>query len=244
MNRQLAIGDIHGGLKALKQLLKRAEVSKEDHLIFLGDYVDGWSESAQTLDYLMSLEEKYTCTFIRGNHDTLLLDWLEREDLNPKWLRHGGESSMKSYENHSKEERKKHIDFLQGLENYYVNKDNQLFLHAGFQNQNGPEFEWNELAFFWDRTLWEMVVAINPEIKPGDTTYPKRLTHYSEIFIGHTPTTRVGSEIPAQRATVWNLDTGAAFKGALSIMDVTTKKFWQSDPVFQLYPDENGRNGG
>ena len=41
MKRVLAIGDIHGGLKALQQVMKRAEVTPEDKLIFLGDYVDG-----------------------------------------------------------------------------------------------------------------------------------------------------------------------------------------------------------
>jgi serine/threonine protein phosphatase 1 len=43
--RTLVIGDIHGGLRALHQI-KRAKVTKEDTLIFLGDYVDGWSHLA------------------------------------------------------------------------------------------------------------------------------------------------------------------------------------------------------
>ena len=33
--RTLVIGDIHAGLKALEQLLERAKVTKEDHLILL-----------------------------------------------------------------------------------------------------------------------------------------------------------------------------------------------------------------
>jgi serine/threonine protein phosphatase 1 len=41
---------------------------------------------------------------------------------------------------------------------------------------------------------------------------------------------------------VWNVDTGAAFKGPVSIMDVKTKQVWQSDPVWKLYPNEEGRN--
>ena len=45
MNRKLVIGDIHGGLKALHQVLDRAKVTSKDTLIFLGDFVDGWSES-------------------------------------------------------------------------------------------------------------------------------------------------------------------------------------------------------
>ena len=55
MMRTLVIGDIHGGLKALHQVVERANITKDDHLIFLGDYVDGWSESAQVLQYLIKL---------------------------------------------------------------------------------------------------------------------------------------------------------------------------------------------
>ena len=43
--RTIAIGDIHGGLKALVQLLNTLEIKDEDHLIFMGDYVDGWSKT-------------------------------------------------------------------------------------------------------------------------------------------------------------------------------------------------------
>ena len=51
MKRTLVIGDIHGALKALLQVFERARITADDKLIFLGDYVDGWSESAQVLDY-------------------------------------------------------------------------------------------------------------------------------------------------------------------------------------------------
>jgi hypothetical protein len=43
-------------------------------------------------------------------------------------------------------------------------------------------------------------------------------------------------------ANVWNIDTGAAFKGPLSIIDADTKEVWQSEPVYKLYPSEMGRN--
>jgi serine/threonine protein phosphatase 1 len=69
MKRTLVIGDIHGGLKALKQVLERAEVTTNDTLIFLGDYVDGWSESPQVLDFLQELQKTHTFILLRGNHD-------------------------------------------------------------------------------------------------------------------------------------------------------------------------------
>ena len=51
--RTLVIGDIHGGLRALHQVLERAAATPKDRLVFLGDYVDGWSQSPQVLDFLI-----------------------------------------------------------------------------------------------------------------------------------------------------------------------------------------------
>ena len=65
----MAIGDIHGGLRALTQVLGKVKVSPDDILIFLGDYVDGWSESAQTIKWLIELSKNQECIFIKGNHD-------------------------------------------------------------------------------------------------------------------------------------------------------------------------------
>jgi serine/threonine protein phosphatase 1 len=79
-------------------------------------------------------------------------------------------------------------------------------------------------------------------LKRQSKFYPKRLKIFREIFIGHTPTTNYDSEIPMQAHHVWNVDTGAAFKGRLTAMDVDTKEYWQSDPVWKLYPNEKGRN--
>ena len=43
------------------------------------------------------------------------------------------------------------------------------------------------------------------------------------------------------RCNVWNLDTGGGWLGKLTIMDIDTKQFWQSDFVYELYPEEKGR---
>lgn len=56
--RTFAIGDIHGGLKALLQVLNQLEITENDTLIFMGDYVDGWSESAQVVEFLLQLSKK------------------------------------------------------------------------------------------------------------------------------------------------------------------------------------------
>lgn len=76
MVRTLAIGDIHGGFKALIQVLEKAGVTEKDTLIFLGDYVNGWSGSSRVIQFLIELSGRQECIFIKGNHDAWCEDWL------------------------------------------------------------------------------------------------------------------------------------------------------------------------
>lgn len=240
--RTLVIGDIHGGLKALKQVLQKIAHAANDRFIFLGDYVDGWSESAETVSFLINFSERHSCIFLRGNHDELLYDFLKFDNARPMWLQHGGESSRKSYESLSEKELERHILFFENLENYYIDSKNRLYCHAGFTHHNGPEYEFYSNTVYWDRSLWEMVCAMDKNLSINDDKYPKRLQLFNEIYIGHTSTTRIGKTTPVNFASVWNIDTGAAFKGPLSMIDVDSKEYWQSDPVWEMYPEEKGRN--
>ena len=240
--RTLVIGDIHGGLRALHQIMERAKVTKDDTLIFLGDYVDGWSQSPQVIDYLIHLKTKQNCIFIRGNHDELFLEWLNKVHDNPLWYQHGGESTVLAYDLVDSETIKTHITFLESLDNYYLDEQKRLFIHAGFTNVNGVDYEYFPKMFYWDRSLWETALAMDKTLQPGDLFYPKRLTLYKEIYIGHTPVSRINETTPVKMVNIWNVDTGAAFKGPLTIMDIDTKEFWQSETLPSLYPSEKGRN--
>lgn len=245
MSRTLVIGDIHGGLRALHQIIERANVTQNDTLIFLGDYVDGWSQSPDVIDYLIEIKEHQNCIFIKGNHDELLLDWLQNKNKNideSMWFKHGGEATVIAYSKVSQSTINKHIVFLKSLENYFLDDQNRLFIHAGFTNMNGIAYEYFPKLFYWDRTLWETALALNETIDKDSVYYPRRFLLYKEIFIGHTPVTKIGETIPIQKACIWNVDTGAAFKGPLTIMDVDSKEFWQSEPLPNLYPTEKGRN--
>ncbi|MBA4154464.1 metallophosphoesterase [Flavobacterium sp.] len=242
MTNTFVIGDIHGGLRALHQVLERSQVTREDTLIFLGDFVDGWSESPQVLDFLIELDKKQNCIFIRGNHDDLLLNYLKTNSYHQEWFKHGGQSTIDCYQKVSAVERKRHIEFLEGLKDYYLDDQNRLFIHAGFTNMNGIDFEYFPKLFYWDRTLWETALSLNPTLSKDSIFYPKRLKLYDEIYIGHTPTTRINETIPINKACIWNIDTGAAFVGPLTILNVKTKEYWQSEPLPQLYPNEKGRN--
>lgn len=240
--RTLVIGDIHGGLKALIQLLNVAKVTVNDKLIFLGDYVDGWSESAPLMDYLIELNETHNCVFIKGNHDVWCEAWLKNGNANETWLFHGGQLTVDSYKSYDDTEKLKHLNFFEIMPFYFESEDNNLYIHAGFTSMHGPKKEFHTSNYNWDRTLWEMAMVMDTRIKKGSLSYPKRLAIYNEIYIGHTPTIHFGSEKPMQGCNVWNIDTGAAFNGRLSCIDVETKEVFQSDVVQNLYPTEKGRN--
>ena len=242
MKRKLVIGDIHGGLKALVQVFEVAKVTKNDTLIFLGDYVDGWSESAQVIDFVYTLADKQECIFIKGNHDQWCEDWLKTDEADHKWLFHGGRSTVGSYEQLNDSEKAKHLNFFEEMKLFFVDEQNRLFIHAGFTSMHGPAQEFYSSNFGWDRTLWEMALTMDKRIKKDSILYPKRLKLFKEIYIGHTPTLNYKTDVPMNGCNVWNIDTGAAFTGPLTIMDVDSKQFWQSEPVNSLYPLERGRN--
>lgn len=242
MKRTLVIGDIHGGLKALIQLLMRVQATENDRLIFLGDYVDGWSESAQVIDFLIALSQKQECIFIRGNHDVWCHEWLTNDVINDIWFLHGGKSTIESYQNIADLSKEKHLEFFSAMKDYFVDENNNLFIHAGFSSMHGPEKEHYKTNYSWDRTLWEMALTMDRRIRKDSLSYPKRLLFYNEIYIGHTPTLHYDVEVPMQGCNVWNVDTGAGFYGKLTCLDTVTKSFWQSDAVQSFYPNEKGRN--
>ncbi|KUJ61506.1 metallophosphatase [Flavobacteriaceae bacterium CRH] len=242
MMRTLVIGDIHGGLKALIQLLDKVKITENDRLVFLGDYVDGWSESRQVIDFLIALSQKHNCVFIRGNHDVWCQEWLMNGIINKIWFLHGGKSTIQSYQDIDFLTKEKHCEFFKNMKDYFVDENNNLFIHAGFSSMHGPEKEYYASNFSWDRTLWEMALTMDRRIKKDSLSYPKRLLLYNEIYIGHTPTLHYNIDIPMQGCNVWNIDTGAGFYGKLTCIDVETKAFWQSDVVQTFYPNEKGRN--
>lgn len=257
--RTLAIGDVHGGLKALKQVLFESKYNpKIDSLIFLGDYVDGWSESAEVIDFIIGLKDKIrfesrhpdSIICLKGNHDEWLKEFLEFGIADPNWLVNGGETTLASYnkfwETNGKDQRSldSHRKFLNDLHEYYVDEDNRAFVHAGCDRDAGVKGTLPYLRL-WDRTMWKIVLT-------GGV-----VKAHKELFIGHTPTEiytckahlpeaklqEVGKPItvPMNRQNVWNLDTGGGWGGKLTIMDIDTKEFWQSDFVKDLYPEEEGR---
>jgi len=157
-------------------------------------------------------------------------------------LYNGGLETVASYQSYSEEQLATHLNFYMKLQNYHIDENNNLFVHAGFSSMHGPSKEVYETNYSWDRTLWETACAMDKHLQKNSELFPKRLLLFNEIYIGHTPTLYYNETTPMHKANIWNIDTGAAFTGKLSILDLETKEFWQSDPLSELYSDEKGRN--
>jgi serine/threonine protein phosphatase 1 len=102
--RLYAIGDIHGRLDLLESLLSLIERDQRGRavmpvvLIFLGDYVDRGPDSKRVVDRLIrEFASPYTPVFLKGNHEDLLLSFLNDPVTGPNWLYNGGDTTLLSY---------------------------------------------------------------------------------------------------------------------------------------------------
>lgn len=226
--RTFVLGDIHGAYKALKQCFKKAEFDHEtDQLIFLGDVCDGWPEVYEATNELIKIKN---LTFIIGNHDEWALSWAKTGYAPEIWLAQGGVATIESYSRNFPSD---HIRLLSQAKEYHID-EKKLFVHGGIKPFQEPE-EQDRSVFLWDRELVYLALEkkeLNDEVQ---------ITRFKEIYVGHTPTTNFGYEIPVHACEVWLMDTGAGWSGRLSMIDVESKEIFQSDPVPELYPNHKGR---
>ena len=224
MSRTFVLGDVHGAYHALRQCIDRSGFDPDaDTLIFLGDVCDGWPQTRECVEYLFGLPN-LIC--LLGNHDFWFHNWMKHGEAEDIWLDQGGQATVDSYKSGIPES---HITFIGNAKTFYE-KDNRLFVHAGIPPGMRPE-ECSQHQLLWDRTLPTLARTLGTESK-------LTLTQYDEVFIGHTP---IESPHPVKYCEVWMMDTGAAWSGVLSMMNLDTKECFMSDPVPSLYPGVEGR---
>jgi serine/threonine protein phosphatase 1 len=95
--RTLAIGDIHGALRAFESLLAKIDPGPDDVLVFLGDFIDRGPDSAGVLRRLIALSTQREVIALRGNHEQMILDARNSQAAFRDWLRNGGDATLKSY---------------------------------------------------------------------------------------------------------------------------------------------------
>lgn len=245
--RTLVVGDIHGALKSLQDVLIKSKYNPdEDRIIFLGDYVDGWGESSEVIDFLIGIDNKANfnkartdnAIFIMGNHDIWCKDYLTYGRTPHNWISNGGGSTINSYVKTDLVIEESHRKFFANLVDWYIDKDNNIFIHGGWAYR---EDEFPVSAKYpvnagvgakechWDRTLLAGARS-GHRSKMGLNA----LKPFNKVFIGHTATL---SHLPEKYCNLWNIDSGCGWHGKLTIMDIDTEEYWQSDFTKNHYPD-------
>jgi serine/threonine protein phosphatase 1 len=225
MGRVLCIGDIHGDAVALDQVLERANVSKTDDLIIaLGDICDGFRRTRSVIDTLL----QYNVILCKGNHDCSTegtgrcdfgwaLNWMIRGEVLPLWDQQGGQYTRESYGFDHTQVPESHINFIKSGHDYYIDEMNNLYCHGGFNPLIPLEIQYSE-DIMWDRKLC-VLAQYNP------------IEGYNKVFVGHTCVRSHNSTDfkPIFYNNLIMMDTGCGWLGKLTIMDVKTMEYWQSD---------------
>lgn len=216
-----AIGDIHGRSDLLAKLLKTIEADaggsapdKRRALVFLGDYVDRGPDSRGVVEMLLhDLPQGFDQHFLKGNHEALMLDFLEEPSDLDLWLANGAATTFASYgvdlaalvRARAEPETwrrallaglpEDHRRFLENLE-LAVSFGDYLFVHAGVK-PGVPIDEQDPHDLVWIRS----------EFLRSDADFGKVVVH------GHTPV-----PAPEIRANRIDIDTGAVFTNRLTAL--------------------------
>lgn len=97
MNEDIAfVGDIHGNLGALRGVTEVLRQIDPRHVVFLGDFINKGKNSFEVMEFLLSISTSPRVTLLRGNHEALLLEAIETQDVR-HFLKIGGAATIKSY---------------------------------------------------------------------------------------------------------------------------------------------------
>lgn len=222
--RVYAVGDIHGRLDLLQDLHRRiaddvagnsggADAARRV-VVYLGDYIDRGEKSAAVIDFLIDNPvpgcEQY---FLMGNHEEMLLSFLDDPSIGPMWMFNGGDATLLSYGGGAQGETsgdarmmamqrslreklpKRHLAFLRALRLYHI-EGGYVFVHAGLA-PGRPIEEQDSQDLLW----------IRDEFMQSTDDHGYCVVH------GHTI-----CEQPDFRANRIGIDTGAYFSGVLTCL--------------------------
>jgi len=213
--RVYAIGDIHGRadlldrLHALIEADFRANPVSEVRLVYLGDYVDRGPDSAGVIERLITGPLIGEAKLLSGNHEQMLLHFLEDEASGVAWWQLGGLETLRSYgaidgrmrpETGLAQELKsklpaEHLTFIQGLEKTATFGD-YFFCHAGVRPGVPLESQRED-----------DLLSIRGEFLSSTADFGKVVVH------GHTPVAE-----PEFKSNRINIDTGAYSTGRLTCL--------------------------
>src|SRR5262245_1174653 len=99
-----AVGDIHGRADLLAALLAKITTdvatrqgAERRTLVFLGDYIDRGPDSREVVDLLLTgLPRGFEAHFLKGNHEAIMLDFLEDPSFLAQWRPNGADATFRS----------------------------------------------------------------------------------------------------------------------------------------------------
>jgi serine/threonine protein phosphatase 1 len=220
-----AIGDVHGCLDALldlEQVIVADGETLPDRkvIVMLGDYVDRGPASAQVIDHLLAPPPLgYERICLAGNHEVIMLDYLDGRIALGEWMTIGAEPTLVSYgvdherlnqvygsarqvdELIRKAVPASHVAFLRSLP-ILAEAPRYIFVHAGVR----PDVD-------MARQSDDDLVFIRNEFYERAHLMKKYVVH------GHTPIAEARREGPRV-----NIDTGAYYSGRLTALRVWRNK--------------------
>lgn len=202
--RAYAVGDIHGRLDLLENLLDQIEAdlqsstARRNFIVFLGDFIDRGPESRGVVEHLRNYNPPNAePVFLAGNHEEFLLRVLQGErNILDNWLNYGGLECVQSYGLDAarliamEEDAairalceavpQAHVDFLRKLSDTFRFGD-YLFVHAGIrpgvplETQDPRDLRWIREPFLDDRGDHGFVVVHGHTIVDDVEELPNRV---------------------------------------------------------------------
>jgi serine/threonine protein phosphatase 1 len=209
MATTFVIGDIHGCHRALTELWRQIapRLKAADTVVFLGDYIDRGPESRQVIDMILGIRKDLPRVItLMGNHEQMLLDYVEGRERTP-FLAVGGAETVTSYGQSPGGEQPlllptEHERFFRELLPYW--QDGQaIYVHAGLMP--GQPLALQPKAWL----LWA-----REEFLASDYDFGKLVIH------GHTP-----FPSPRQERHRIGIDTGAVYGGHLTCLILPEMEF-------------------